>query len=321
MLAKKLTKRKKPKKDIAKAKKKRAKQIDPIQPQASSYAELLINITSSGKDRDVGSSSFALHSLLCCASPDNIVLANRLGIFVGRSIYRSVNGRNLGVNDYLDKLSIFFDASGFNSSYHIFPNQIEFDIWEETDVEIGIRSHPFEAGIISGFLSALFVTHIKATEEGCRYSGSWACRFITNVIDPLPVVPASGLSARNLFIHMRDSEETKNKVSRAYDALLLSLLSKPDFQKDAFMLMGLFGHTARSICPIDKHYIMKWLKLIGLGSASVRNKFIYVELDKSASRMETVRLFGAFISGLFNKHPTRIEISMNKGSYRLRFER
>jgi hypothetical protein len=292
-----------------------------IPSSASSYAELLVFAASSGKDHSIESASFALHSLLCCASERNIALAKRLGIFVGRTIYSGTGNRSTGINDYLDKLSMFFDASGFDSSYHIFPHQIEFDVWEERQSEIGAISHPFEAGIVSGFLSAVFKDHIDVTEEGCRYFGSWSCRFITNVISPAKTLPASNASLENLIIHMRDSRETSNKISLAYDRLLLSLLSKPDFQPDAFMLMETFGQAARRICPTDKHYITKWLNIIGLGSVSVRDKFIYVQLDKSVSRMEIARLIGAFISGLLDKHPIKIEISLDKDSYRLRFER
>ncbi len=288
----------------------------------SSYEDMLIAIASSGNDPKVSEESFAIHSMLTVCSESNISAASKLGLFVGKSIYAKMEHRSRGINDYLDHLSLFFESSGFNASYHIFPRQIEFDIWSERETKTGFRSHPFEAGIISGFLSSVLGNHVEVSEEDCRYCGSWACRFISNVSEKKMFREPYGIELRELAsnLSMMDKPGEHKSISLAYDSMILSLLSKEGFG-EAYRFMGSFGAMCREATGTDAVHIKRWISLMGLGSVSVRNKFIYVQLDKLVSRIEVGKLIGAFLNGFLDKHPIRIEISLNKGSYRLRFDR
>ena len=191
----------------------------------------------------------------------------------------------------------------------------------------GINTHAYEAGVISGYLSANTSMHIRTVETHCGLSGKGFCQFVSND-EHATEEPSQRKSAEEAIgdiARMMDfSSEVSNGRSRSY--VLLSILPLLDGKmlEESSKLMYLSGEklAASSENPQEKiSRIASFFDIPGVRVSEGRDSFSvrlnYGRYHSNSGFVElSTKAFIGFLSKFFNSAPT-LRSSTKDGAYEI----
>lgn len=323
------------KKDVRSAKKtsttkKRVKRVKRIQIQIiapNSYNEMLVKGIGSKSDRkETSPYSLLMYSLMMNGSQMARTEAYRTGISVGKMVYDlNKNAKDKTLGDTMRHIVNFFESAGHRyTTYNIHPHQVVFQISNEDEMDLGLNTHVFESGILSGFISSVLHNHTNVYEEKCRHNGYKVCTFVSHT-SPTLYNAVSDWVVRRFVDHIKTKRKTNVKgMSHMYSLLMMSMLEKREFSAYACSVMDMIGNELRTSNDQNLNktgYILDGIKLLGIGTPSVRGNHITVRLTRTTSKMGIVKLVASMVGGLLDKHPINAEVSTRNGAYTIRFER
>jgi predicted hydrocarbon binding protein len=104
----------------------------------------------------------------------------RFGVYLGRTLYKryyTIKNYILADETITDLVS-FLEAAGYKHlTYSASSEKPEVRIYQPGAPDLGKKIHTFEAGIMSGFLSAVTNRHAPVRELECSSNGGECCRF------------------------------------------------------------------------------------------------------------------------------------------------
>lgn len=267
-----------------------------------------------------------MYSLMINATQANRVEAYRTGMSMGRLIY-SLRARSsdITLGDSMRHLTDFFESAGHRyMTYSIHPHQITFQISNDDEMDIRLNTHVFESGILSGFVSSALHNHINVHEEKCRHHGYKVCTFVSHTRPEMGTTVSDDEVIR--FVdHLKNNYKSKRQnMSHIYSLMMMSMLKDKVFSAHACSVADMIGKELRrsSIFATNQtDYILDGIRLLGIGTPSIRNNHISVRMRKTTSRMEVVKLVASMVGGLLGRYPINADITVHDGVYTVRFER
>ncbi|EET89589.1 MAG: hypothetical protein LVQ97_01470 [Candidatus Micrarchaeales archaeon] len=252
------------------------------------------------------------------------------------SIYKDKHAALSDLTDFIEKIGY---ASASHEIYR--DGKISFFIRSNKGQNIGMNLHSFEAGIISGFLTAITGVYSKVSEQRCQNNDSDLCVFtVSNTADyeaDLPIEPKGLLErlASSLYSDLsRNDLSNSAKFSESYYYMLNKVVSDKaylEYMKDSVRYVGgILGDKILSVYGRDdKSYgkcLQSSVKLLNLGKLSIKNSKNYpVELsfDTINSRQELIEISLALISGMSPDRDSTIEAvqEIKGGTYTIRLNK
>lgn len=259
---------------------------------------------------DVGA-ALALRHMLSARSAEAIGASYRSGFSHGRSLYGIVSVQKPGRMDgeYMALLAQFLESVGAcGVSVGTSPEGVVLRLHGTgARLELGANVHHFEAGIISGFLSAMTRRHVAVQETECRDNGAMSCSFATRRYHGSAahsLVPDAAIERFAVHIARSTSPGARGAVaSSAYCAMLSSPLAGDAAHAGAARAMRLLGSSlgAASASRNRKLTIARiaaTMHRMGLGAASVRAARplkMGIAFDHASSSRKFVELSLAFL--------------------------
>ncbi|MFI5412421.1 MAG: hypothetical protein ACHQX1_00855 [Candidatus Micrarchaeales archaeon] len=309
---------------------------------ALSYEEIVIkNIVSNSNAARVPEEAVLMSSAISSMSGGMKELHYRSGISIGRALYKMSNEKKNYTfpEESVADLVAFFESAGHrNVSYRSYPGDIEIKIHEKKGPEMGTNLHSFEAGIISGFLSAAEQKYVNVSEESCVNASGSFCKFSAgpSQIKPYQLFASHtspDAAALDRFAdHIAQKARTRhdnniNGMANEYYLLSSSLLLDRSYLESIKSIAAYMGksvgekiltqHNGR----VPPSEITNAIRLLNLGNPIILDtKPFHMELsfDKVTSRKEFIDVSLAFVNGLlsnrFGKSAVATEHS-NKEDY------
>lgn len=287
----------------------------PQQSHASGYDEaLLMGIIDNRSKQRVSAHALEFSSLLSSLTPGMREMQHKSGFRIGRAIYRIYerNKRYIWYEESVADLVSFLEASGLGSvAYNIFPDTVSIRIYNRKAPHLGIATHEFEAGVISGFASTGRRQLTEIHETMCSRSGAQHCEFMradrpqaTDISEEYAIAKLIESSAGAL----------KNGLHNATIPMEYYMLAS------ATLFMGGYSHALKNIASYIGNEFASALHLTGnkqsvaraealtrllnlgvLTIKSLKPVNIGISFDGLSSRREHVELSLAFINGLLNR--------------------
>ena len=252
------------------------------------------------------------------------------------SIYKDKRAALSDLTDFIEKIGY---ASASHEIYR--DGKISFFIRSNKGQNIGMNLHSFEAGIISGFLTAITGVYSKVSEQKCQNNNSDLCVFtVSNTADyeaELHIEPKGLLErlASSLYSDLsRNDLSNGTKFSESYYYMLNKVVSDKaylEYMKDSVRYMGgILSDKIQSASGEDgKSYgkcLQSSVKLLNLGKLSIKNSRNYpIELsfDTINSRQELIEISLALISGMYPDRDSTIEAvqEIRGGTYTVRLNK
>lgn len=164
------------------------------------------NITENGTD---------IENLLFSISPGTGAMGYTFGFSIGRAISLKL-GQGAAISSVLERLGLK------NSLYHPFNDKVVITSTERKahpKPYLGSKVHIYEAGLLSGYLSASTGMPIVASEKRCIYDGSGECQFNAFAVSSKPAYSNIGVEniASAIAYEFTNShfKKTKNDYHRA----------------------------------------------------------------------------------------------------------
>ncbi|MGI0100781.1 MAG: hypothetical protein ACREBH_03655 [Candidatus Micrarchaeaceae archaeon] len=279
------------------------------------------------------------NSVLSTLTPGLRNLYYKNGISVGRELYRTLlsEKRYTWYEEGVADLVRFLERAGFNGiTYNIYPDMIDIKFHNRDRTALGINTHVFESGIISGFLTAGKQQHVKVEEIKCSNNGSSFCHFVTTDKLPLYLEPSGNDTLERFTYSIKDRISSgdkgalqQNRFADEYYALSSSVFLNYDYiahmQKIAYhlgtqvapalKLTSLNGSSGRSL---ERLYSLLGLGILKVESAKPAK--ISIRFDRLKAKKEFVDISIAFLSGLLrhsmkNRSPVEPKVSRKGNSY------
>ncbi len=309
----------------------------PLQEEPQSFHEIIIkNIVSNSNGRNnVPDEAMLLGATISSLSSSMRELRYKSGMNVGKALYKQ---SSLGKNYMFQEESVrnlvsFFESAGYsNVTYRAYPDDIEIKIHERNNTDVGANIHSFEAGIISGYLSAMQRKYTGVHEATCSNNGGNCCTFTikntqSNGSNAVPSLKKFAASVSAMAKGPNSSRRTAH-VSDAYCLLSSSQLLDQSYMEP---LKEIASHTGREISAklfegkrsqrSFFSYIENAIRLLNLGEPEVKSADplqMQVRFSRIDSRRQNVDLALALIEGLisdrFGKEFVASEHS-NNGEY------
>ncbi len=303
---------------------------------------LLARILNRSDSEKVSENAALFTSLLANLTPSISDVNRRTGMRMGRHLYSILSeGKSyLLYEESVSDLVRFFEHAGYSRvTYNIFPDRIDMQMYDKSKEFIGIDLHSFEAGLISGFMTAAKRQYVNVTEHACSNNGSDNCMF-SSAYDAYKVDAHRDAKAaiHRLIEHLVRQSEKAEKVSEIrispeyYNLALSTVLERP-YQEEirhVAMYIGsevgsrLFTNKARMNSQAYASRIERLIRLLNLGRAGVKSLNpikIDISFDQLHSRSEFVELSLALINGLLGRHAidgAKISREARRGAYFVR---
>lgn len=310
-----------------------ARYLDDEEPR--SFHEIIIKniVSNSNRGKNVPDESLLFGAALSSLSNGMREMRYKQGMNVGKTLYKqSASSKNyMSTEESVQGLVTFFEAAGYHDiTYRAYPDDFEIKVHDGNSTDVGANIHSFEAGIISGYLSAALGKYTEVSESTCSNNNSGCCTFTakkaqrSNGYRSIPSIEKFAASV---------SEKAKNPSWNLHSAHVLdsySLLSSSQLLDSSYMepLKEIASHAGRKIS--DRlfegkrahraffSYIENTIRLLNLGEPEVMSSDplrMQVKFSSVDSRRENVDLALAFIEGLlsekFGKEFTASESTSN----------
>jgi predicted hydrocarbon binding protein len=243
----------------------------------------------------------------------------KAGMSVGKSLYKVSSAANSysSTEESVDGLVSFLKAAGHkNTTYQAFPDKVEITMHRDGAPKIGANLHSFEAGVMSGYLSASERRHVPVSEVACAHNGSDRCRFATVSFNRKPV-PDSRKALSALAEHIAENSRTANyysrshgEVSHVYHSLSAPLLGDREYSEQMKSIAGYLGNEVggKLFNSYNKNRhgnhvvdIAHTIRLLNFGNPIVESILPFhmsVAFDELNSKKEFVDVAMSFIDGL-----------------------
>lgn len=308
---KKTQKRPKPKRLPRKPAKERAAIAVQIPGAASpGYGETLTNEIMLGrKGAKTTEYSLLFNSVLSSLTPGLKTLYYRSGIGVGRALYRICNRQKhyIWYEEGVADLVSFLENAGFKGiTYNVFPDRIDIRFTGRDTTFLGTHMHVFEAGVMSGFLTAGKQQHVKVEEVSCSNNGSEFCHFITS---SQPVYfEAKGREVLERFVfntraHLRQGTIHRQEFSEAYYALSSTVMTEQEYRESMHTIIRHVGSDIASRIRLNPRSIEKLFALLNLGQIkvkSIRPLNVEMRFPMLKAKKEFVDISITFLNGLLS---------------------
>lgn len=197
--------------------------------------------------------SLQFNSVLSSITPEMRNLYYRSGISTGRLLYSIFmrKRRYVWYEESVADLVAFFGEVGFSEiTYNVFPDKVEIRFHNCDKSYLGANMHRFEAGIISGFLTAGKGQQLTVTEVSCMSNGGDSCHFVT-AYQPMPNetygIDLLEQFAANSKLHYGVSRASESKMQHFLDEyymLRLQLMVSAEYLE---YMEKIAYHAGRSI--------------------------------------------------------------------------
>lgn len=238
----------------------------------------------------------------------------RSGMNVGKALYRqSQEGGNAPPEESVRNLAGFFEAAGYsNVTYRAYPDDIEIRIHERNNADVGANIHSFEAGIMSGYLSALQRRYTEVHESTCSNNGGDSCTFTIKGANGASKIPSIKKFAASVSERAKSPSANKHcaHVSDAYCLLSSSQLLDKSYMEPMKEIASYTGKEIGGRLFEGKRaqrsffsYIENTIRLLNLGEPEVKSTDplqMQVRFGRLDSKKENVDLALAFIEGLIS---------------------
>lgn len=281
---------------------------------------LIRRILDSADSAKIPQSASLFISLLSNLTPSMSELTKREGIRVGRALYNERRLKHyLPHEESVADLIFFFDRAGHDRiTYSIFPDRFTLNMLDMHKEYIGMKVHQFEAGIISGFLSASKGEYVEVEEQSCSSDGGNNCTFVTTYVKP-ETQSKNPLKAINFFANhvinevLKEEHAENIKETPSYYILSSSAITSRKYEKEMKHISAFIGsQIAFGIFPDpkkagkkDARMLQKALELISPGKPSVKSlKPIKIDIrfDAIHSNSGLIELNCALLNGMLRYH-------------------
>lgn len=316
--------------------------IGPQQRAKGSESVMLARILNRSDSEKIPESAILFTSLLANLTPGLSDVNRMAGMRVGRHLYSMVSGSRSYVlyEESVSDLVRFFEHAGYSSiTYNAFPDRVDLQMYDKSKEFIGIDLHSFEAGLISGFMTAAKRQYVNVTEHACSNNGAGSCAFSSryDAYKEQPKREAKAAIDRFVGHLVRQSERAERasevRISPEYYSLSISAaLERPYLEeiKHVAAYIGseagslLFANPSKMNSKSSAARLERVIRLLNLGTASVKSLNpikIDILFDRLHSRGEFVELSLALINGLLKNHAgegARISREARRGAYFVR---
>jgi predicted hydrocarbon binding protein len=303
---------------------------------------MLTSIINKDDSQRVPENAVLFISLLSNLTPGLSSVNRRAGMHVGRHLYSllSAGKHYLLHEESVADLVKFFEHAGYSRiTYNIFPDRIDIQMHDRSHEYIGRDLHSFEAGLISGFLTAAKKQYVAITEHECSNNGSPYCRFSSsfNAYREQPKEDTKAVLLRFAEHVARQSEKAEKasdtRISPEYYMLSASTVLESQYQEEMRHIASyigsevgasIFSNRSTKNPNVAATRVERVVRLLNLGKASVKSlKPIKIDIsfDRLHSRSEFVELSLALINGLLKNHAvegTRVSSEARHGAYLVR---
>jgi predicted hydrocarbon binding protein len=295
----------------------------------SQYDRLIKKITS--QPRNPQPRQLELQDILYNSAPELRSLAFKSGHNVGAEAYASSGRENITALEHL------LEHAGFGKViYHSFESMSTLTSYSpgSAGINLGMSVHIFEAGLISGYFSALMGQRIGVQETACKLNGATHCMFVARAGSSVSAEAHKHLDLSSMVSALRHalSHAEKHNAEKSYYMLALRpLLSEPVFS-EAAKFMYLAGKLLVRQFPAEPEKTIvqaaSFLKISGarLSVGGKKRKGIALSLvyDHETSSGRFVDLTVAFISGIMKgAYGGKVQVSRgvnSRGVYIVKLE-
>jgi hypothetical protein len=279
-------------------------------------------------------------SVLSNLTPSMRSLYYKSGISAGRTLYRKyqMERRHMWYGESVSDLVAFLEKSGFERiTYNVFPDMPEIRFNKGRKGHLAMNLHTFEAGIISGFLTAARQQQTVVNEVSCIGNGSDFCNFtnsdaIQNEIGAREAIErlVDGLSQCLLD---RNREMAAPQFLEEYHMLSSEMLLGGEYAKEINLVvyrvaqelakrLGRKAQRADYLARAAEH-IFGLLDLSKLKVSSIRPLKAEMRFPVLKAKKEfvdiSITFLGGFLSGAIGEGSNiRTTSAMSNGSYTVR---
>ncbi len=302
---------------------------------------LLLRIVNKSDAVPVPEDSMLFISLLSNLTSSMREVSRHSGMYAGRHLYSLLSARKRYTiyEESIADLVKFFEHAGYEGvTYNVFPDRIDIQMHDKSHVQLGVNIHSFEAGLISGFVTAAKKQYVNVTEHVCSNNGSEFCLFSSYYGQYSKPEEADPKSAILGFVEhiAKDSQakghETELQISPEYYALSSSPVLEQEYHQEMLHVAAYIGseigsrifdqRTKGSKAALDR--FGRVISLLNLGKASVKSLDpvkIDIMFEKLHARLEFVELSLALINGLLKEHSVegaKVSSSVKRDAYNVR---
>ena len=243
-----------------------------------SYEDILLrSIIGTEDGHKVAESAALFSSVLSNLSEGMRDLHYKSGMPIGRALYRlyEKDRKYEWYEESVHDLVSFLERAGYKRvTYNVSPGRIEISIHNKDSMQLGTNMHGFEAGIMSGFLTAARMRLVHVNEELCCENGSEFCRFVTSdqyepgSIDPQIVEKFFGsVNGRVRETGRQRAEDMK--IPEEYYLLASLMLMHKDYSSEIGQIMVSMGRRLAANMKMTRSNIENAMWLLGLGDARI----------------------------------------------------
>lgn len=267
---------------------------------------MLYSILTGSQTRSVSRLSLELVSAISAMASNTLDLDYKHGIRIGRKLFNMVSSAKQysWYGEAIPDLVNFMEKAGYGAvTYKIFPFSISVRVHQDSH-NISTKAHTFEAGMISGFLTAAKGQLVNVNESMCASDGADYCDFVTS--DSRLIEPRTA-SSEMVYRALQEAQAVPPELKREYYALATSGVSGEHINAlgDAAFSMGAeIGHRiARRESGSPTESVLKVIKAAYPCAVSVKRispTNVKVSFDQMSSRKGVVELMRRFVEGVLS---------------------
>ena len=296
-----------PKRGASRRKIKAAKSFSVPPASLFSYEEVLLkSMLDTDHEHKVTAYALLFNSMLSSLSSGMRELYYKSGISTGRALYKLYESRRRyrWYEDSVSDLVKFLERAGYEGiTYHVFPDMVEIALQDGTGVLTGTNMHVFEAGIMSGFLTAAKRQLVHVNEIVCANNGSGFCRFVSS---GSRVRGEAGMHVTERFsdylrIHLPEMKKVEERVPEEYYLLSSLMFMHRAYSDEIKRIMLHLGSQIGGSINVTRSSAETLMRLFGFGRIEIKSinplkaSAVY---DRLRAREEFVGMSISFLDGL-----------------------
>ncbi|EQD57941.1 4-vinyl reductase, 4VR domain protein [mine drainage metagenome] len=291
---------------------------------------MLVKDMMQGNGDVVSSQVFALTGALASLTPKLREVYFSHGFKVGNMLHRYAKSIGSGAVTPMPILMGFFNRAGYvDVAYRPRGNSYGFEIHDTPHMKLGAHIHMFEAGIISGFMSAEYRRVMMFTESACRCDTAGACMFVegnganTGSERMDSDVWMEGMS--KYILEAVDGSKEKWMNYEYYGLASDSLLHREyasSINDISYMAGNALGrrlkedHEGISVA-VRAERLKKLIALLNFGNITIKRSAplsVRMEFSRLVTKKDVVALASNFMSGMLNAYLGRRLIETQRSS-------
>lgn len=296
-------------------------------PPGSQRESALKRITS--RPKKAQARSLELQDIIYNSAPELRSLAFKSGYNLGAEAY------GIAGNGGLSALEHLLEHAGMGKLlYHPFDSMSTFTSYASKSYgeNLGLNAHVFEAGLISGYLSAHVGQNVGVQETACKFNGSSHCMFVARTGSAVNADAYKRLALPEVLLALRYAilRAGKHSTSKSYYLLAMKPLMEEPVFSEASRFLYLAGKLLIKQFPAEPdRTITRAADFLMISSAkmssSKRNgRTLSLSYDHETSSGRFVDLTTAFISGLikgaYGGGTRMTRIASSRGVYNVKLE-